>query len=335
MNLFSLNKHLKVLITLCISLAFIYLSFRKVDAAELLVTLKQIKFSYLIFAILFTFLSYWIRALRWRYLLIKVKSIKTYPLFASINVGFMANNLLPLRMGEIAMAIFLAKIADISKITSMSTIFVARLLDILGLLFISSIVFHKFDFPSWVGKISLILLIASVFVIVILYLISRFQYTFSSVIEKYWAKIVKRNTGKLSRFLNLFLNGISSCKNVKIALFCFALSVLVWLSVSAGIYSTGKAFNLSLSPYSSLLIIIILALGIMIPSAPGFAGTFEYFCISGLKLFDIPETKAASFSLVYHATQFFPVIVVGILYLWVYNLGFKGMRKLALEKEAN
>src|SRR5674536_356652 len=60
---------------------------------------------------------------------------------------------------------------------------------------------------------------------------------------------------------------------------------------------------------------IILIIGIAIPTAPGFIGNWHYFCILGLGLFGIPKTDALTFAIIYHALSIGIVILLGLLFL--------------------
>jgi uncharacterized membrane protein YbhN (UPF0104 family) len=59
-----------------------------------------------------------------------------------------------------------------------------------------------------------------------------------------------------------------------------------------------------------------MSLGSMIPSAPAFVGTLQYACVVGLGVYGVDRGEALAFSAVYHATQFFPITLVGLYYAW-------------------
>ncbi len=57
----------------------------------------------------------------------------------------------------------------------------------------------------------------------------------------------------------------------------------------------------------------------MIPSSPGFVGTYHWFCMKSLSLFGIPESEALSFAVISHALNTIPFTIVGLLYFWKEN----------------
>jgi uncharacterized membrane protein YbhN (UPF0104 family) len=81
------------------------------------------------------------------------------------------------------------------------------------------------------------------------------------------------------------------------------------------LYLLFLAFSLTLPVAAAFVVMIILIIGIAIPTAPGFIGNWHYFCILGLGLFGIPKTDALSFAIVYHALSMGIVIVLGLIFL--------------------
>jgi uncharacterized membrane protein YbhN (UPF0104 family) len=62
---------------------------------------------------------------------------------------------------------------------------------------------------------------------------------------------------------------------------------------------------------ASVLSVVMVAIFIMIPAAPGFVGTFQAGCIVALGVFAVAKEEALSFSLLVHAIQFFSVNIIG------------------------
>ena len=75
------------------------------------------------------------------------------------------------------------------------------------------------------------------------------------------------------------------------------------------------AFKLSTPWYSGLVMLVITAIGIMVPAAPGYIGTMNLACIAGLALFSVGKDQAVPFSWFYWTGQWLPVSVVGLYYL--------------------
>ena len=99
----------KLWIGLGISLFFLFLLFRKIDFHKLLAAFREMDYRYLWPALLFTFVSYFFRAVRWYFLLLPIKKTRLKNLFPATMIGYMANNVLPARLGEFVRAYVLGK----------------------------------------------------------------------------------------------------------------------------------------------------------------------------------------------------------------------------------
>jgi uncharacterized protein (TIRG00374 family) len=106
-----------------------------------------------------------------------------------------------------------------------------------------------------------------------------------------------------------------------------ALSVVVWGCAVAGVWFSMLAFRLELPPLASVLLIVLLSLGSMIPSAPAFLGTLQYACVIGLGVYGVQKADALAFSAVYHATQFFPITLAGLYYAWRSHLHWSDLSR--------
>ena len=74
-------------------------------------------------------------------------------------------------------------------------------------------------------------------------------------------------------------------------------------------------------------LVVFIAMGSMIPSAPAYLGTTQYACVVGLSFFDIGQSEALAFSILFHALQFFPTTALGLYYLWKAGIQFKEISK--------
>jgi uncharacterized membrane protein YbhN (UPF0104 family) len=75
------------------------------------------------------------------------------------------------------------------------------------------------------------------------------------------------------------------------------------------------AFSFPLSLIAAFVLVIIVDLGLMIPSAPGFVGSFQFLFIIGLAIFGVGREQALSFSILSHALQLLFVAAPGLIFL--------------------
>jgi uncharacterized protein (TIRG00374 family) len=314
----KIKNTLKLGIGICISAFFLYLAFRQVDIHQLGDVLKNANGYYIIPAILAMFVSHWFRALRHRYLLAPIKRIESHSLFSALLIGYMANNILPAHLGELLRAYVIGKKEEISGSSTLATIAVERVLDVLSLLLIMGFVFIYFPFPDMV-KLSAYLTFAFVMVIVgfLAYLKMKPQQTIR-IVEIITKPFPKKIGEKILKLIISFEKGVVPLEDTKSYVMVFVHSIVIWI-LYAMVYAIGfyifdfvEIYDLPLD--ASLVVLVITTIAVLVPSSPGYVGTYHYLCMISLTLFDVPESSALGYAIVVHAISMFPVALVGVGY---------------------
>ncbi|MGN6675794.1 MAG: lysylphosphatidylglycerol synthase transmembrane domain-containing protein, partial [Thermomicrobiales bacterium] len=119
---------------LVISLGFLYLALRGQDLGQVRRALAAADYRYLLPAIVIYFAGVWVRALRWRHLLAPVRPLTARALFPVVVIGYMANDILPWRLGEFVRAYALREREHVPASASLATIAVERIFDGLAML---------------------------------------------------------------------------------------------------------------------------------------------------------------------------------------------------------
>ena len=317
---------IKFFIGIAISLVFLYLALRNVSYEKLALSLQSANYIYLIPSILLSILTMWLRAIRWRYLLEPIKRIKNHSLFSAVMIGFMANNVLPARIGEFVRAYAVGRKENLSKSLSLATILVERIFDGFTLLAFLLGILIFFPVPDWLKKAGISAFVFYALIIVFLVLLKRYKENMLKFLNYILSPISKRLSHKTDEILISFIAGFDVLKGKKqIALILF-YSFSIWTIYAVLTLLVFISFNFNLPVYAPFLLTVILTFGVMIPSSPGYVGTYQYFCIMGLALWGIKESDALGFSLVYHASQYVPVTSLGLFYLWKENISLKEIR---------
>jgi hypothetical protein len=319
----------RFILGLVISAVFIYLAFSKIDYAQMWQALKQANYMWLFPAVGLMFVSLWIRAVRWRYFMEPMKpGISLHKLFSAMMIGYYGNNVFPLRAGEVLRAYAIGKSADVSRMASFATIFVERLIDVFALLLLIgfSVLFH--DYPDWIKKGSLWVLIGTA--IATFFLVALMLRT-EQTLRLTW-RLTKPFPEKAQQFVNKllgsFLDGFTVFKKTEHFWTIIWQSVSLWLLYAAVIYSVLQAFSLNsyLPIGASFVVLVITSLSIMIPAAPAYVGTFHLACQQALMLFDNPNissSEALSFAVILHITNFVPITLVGFVYFYREQLNLR------------
>jgi uncharacterized protein (TIRG00374 family) len=309
-----MGKTVHLVSGITISLLCLYLACRGVDLRAALSTFSTLHFLYLAPVTIVLLAAFVVRALRWRYLLLSVKVLPVHSLFASTMVGFMANNILPFRAGELVRAYSLARSEQVSVTSAVATLIVERLLDGLVISMFMVVLLFSFPLPDWLVKINDFLLILYGGALVAgggaVWLGRRTNgIDFLSTYVPVWGR------ERFRQIAENFTAGLQSFHNGKQILWISILSLSHWLLIGGYYYLLFQACDLQLSFSAALVVLVVITLGIMLPTAPGFVGTFQYFTVFALSLFSIPKDEALGFSFVAHAAQFIPVTLVGLIYV--------------------
>ena len=95
-----MKKWFNLIIGIIVSVIFIYLSFRRVHIGEIIYSLKNAHYIWIFPNMAVVIVTMIIRSIRWKYLLANIRQFRMGRLFPSVMIGFMANNVLPARLGE-------------------------------------------------------------------------------------------------------------------------------------------------------------------------------------------------------------------------------------------
>jgi len=309
-----------------ISGLFLYFSLRRLDLGELRSALAEAHYIYLVPAVLFTVLTFWIRAYRWRYLLRSVKRIGTPVLFSATMIGFAGNYLLPARLGELLRADAIARSTGVTRSTAIASIVIERLFDGLTLLLFMGGILPFFPFPTWVQRAGVLALGAYLGVLAILIALHLHAQPTMRAIARILSPLPERISGWITGMLDSFAAGLKVLSEARVIGVVVAFSLVLWTIVAAVGYVLLLAFDLVLPLHAPFVILVVLSFGVMLPSSPGFVGTFQYFCIVGLSLFGVSKDLALGYSIVLHVSQYIPVMSIGLVCLWRAHLSLSALR---------
>ena len=303
---------IKFLISLSVSFISIYFATKNVHWNELKKILSNAEYSPLLLAVFISAATFWLRAARWQILLEPFQKIKALTLLRWQIGGLLINNLLPLRMGEIARAYWAGHKSAISKSAVMATIVVERVLDIssiavLGMVILFVTGFYRCNFSCLTFKNSLLFLI----LISTLVMICRFysqRLTAQALMNKARAVLSE----KLFSMMEKFITGLKILKDKREVIKVFSLSLVIWSIDIGALAVISRTLNLNLTWIKSGLVTIGLILGVMVPAAPGAAGTYEAGGVAALSLIGVEKTLALSFILLLHTFQYLYVLMIGI-----------------------
>lgn len=341
-------KSRRLWLGLSASLIFILLFLATLDFRELVEALIHANYLFVLPAVAFYFIAVGFRTLRWRYLLYPLRPMSTTRLFPVVVVGYMANNLLPMRLGEFVRSYYVSEREGISKTSALVTIFIERLLDALTLLlFVAAIALfvpliglaEAFEERTGVSWPVLVAAVSVPFVAAFgSLLMVAFAPTRASAIANALVTPLPGQLGLTLRHLfDMFLDGVQTLRSPGGILVMFALSVPIWLFEAGLFFLIGYSFGLH-EVYPSLgqmavavvLVTAIANIGSSIPAAPGGIGLFELVARETLVLLPLAAVDrglAGGYVAVVHAALLLPMIVLGQIFLWTQHISFRRLSR--------
>ena len=321
----GIGKNIYKILGFGISIICLYFAFRGIEWIQVAVTFRKANFFWLILSILFQLLSLAIAGFRWK-TVINLPEVSWASASASMMVGLMVNNILPGRMGEFVRPILLGQEIKRSKAFLFATVVIDRISDLLVLLILGLLSFGMFPFIPWARQMSIVggwVLVLGLLVIGV-FSYSNVGLKIEKIIYQYGSA---RFYERIAHFLQKFRLGFRSIQSIQRGAAVFGLSWLVWAAWFLCLYYALNAFKLILPIWGVILLLSTLNLGGLVPSSPGYAGTYHLLAILVLSNFAIKKEEALGFILVFHALWYVPQTLLGLIILIKKNLSLGQLLK--------
>lgn len=312
---------LRALLGLFVSALFLMLLLRQVQLNELAEIFRGVEWVWIALASIPFSFGLWVRAIRWQLVLRPSINLSSKDAFSLLVIGCAANNLLPIRMGEVVRAVLVEQVAGAPRMRVLGTILVERVFDglILALFLSASLVFagsndtlHVLAAISTVGFVVATLLLGW---------IVAFPDQRARMLEALLRLCPFMLRSRMRDWLSHLLNGLSQLHDRKAWIMVSVTTVLSWALEATAYWMIGEAFGLDLAPWLYLGVAGAANLAIAAPSTSGGIGPFEYFARETLIVFGIMTTNGTAYVLALHTLILLPVVVIGLVLLWKRQLG--------------
>ena len=335
----------KAVVGILLSAALLYWAFHDVDMGRVVTEIRHADPLWFAVAIILTTSTFWLRAWRWGPLL--SAAFPNAPFQQRLRatlIGFMANNVLPARIGEFARAFAMARQARGSVVAAFASLLIERLFDAIAIITLLFVATFTPGFPhieNLGGRDFSTVANTAVAVVGLLILVAALLVVFPKKTARFFElRIAPLLPPKARRPLvdamEAFLSGLGSLRSPVTVVVVLMQTFVVWLVSGASFYAAFRAFDINVSFAGALFLQSVTALFVSLPSAPGFFGFFEAAArIVLVELFSVPLNKALGFAIGFHIGGFIPVTVIGLYYAWKLGLSWKEMgRSEATVEEA-
>lgn len=323
-----MNK--KIAAGVLLSAVLVYLSVRGIDFGKVAEGLHAVRGGYVLIFLAIILIMQWLRSVRWGLMLSPLERVDQLSLFSVTSVGFMAITALPARLGELARPYLITRKSRIKMPAALGTILVERVFDSIAVLLIfAAVLMSTPALPPWLITSAVIVLLVTMAMLAVMIVMPARRDASLSVLNALVNRLPVRFAGKLRAMLHHLLDGFAIFRHAKQLLMVCLLSLAIWIIDILAVYSLFLAFDFRLSIMAATVSVIILLIGIAIPTAPGFIGNWHYACIVGLTLFGIPRAEALSFAIIYHFLSIGIILILGLIFL-----PFNKFSLLELKREA-
>ncbi|MCX8057433.1 MAG: flippase-like domain-containing protein [Ignavibacteria bacterium] len=306
-------------------------TFRGVSISDVGEELKRINFFYLTLFMGIIFLGTFLRALRWKYMIVSFKeNVRIKNLFEATVIGYGVNVILP-RFGEVARSLYLGASEKISRSSALGTIVVERVFDLIFLILsvVISLCLFGDELSSkypWIYNAIYFGILILLFAFISLFLVIKFQNKIIDLIERLFNTLNLKIFNRASEITSKVIEGFDSIKTRKNYLMTFLLSPVLWFTYALGSYVGLLALNMhkiiQVDFASGLIIMSITTFGIMVP-IPGSTGSYHAFCKSVLTMvlgFDVKISLA--YAVLTHLLNTIPFVIISLIILFK-----KGIKK--------
>jgi glycosyltransferase 2 family protein len=295
------GKVLVAVVGLAVSAVFLWLAVRNADLDAVRHALADADFGPVALAVVAIGIGYGFQAARWK----RIADTPALPLrsFYAMLVGALAcNNVLPVRIGEFLRAGWLSRDARISGGRAFGSVVLDRICDIVVLALLFAISLQAVASADWLVRLGIGALLAVLGIAIVLALARLYM-------RRRQAERSER--GRVMTVLRETVEMLGEPIGRHRAATWLGFTACTWILSSVAATLVGRSLGIDLSPLEAVFVTSALALGVAIPSSPGYIGTYQLIGVEALGLLDVPASQALAFSILMQATWYVPTTLVG------------------------
>lgn len=322
------NQKIIVSIGIIISIIFLFFAFQGLQPEAFINSLSDINLMWLVIGAATYFLAVTVIAWRWQFLLRAVKFVPLIPLTQIVAVGYMGNNVYPLRAGEALRIFLLKRNHEMPVAGAATTVVVERVFD--GIVMLSFILIGILLVDVQSQQIQLVASVATpIFVIAVLvfFTLAAFPQALNSLVQRI-ASFLPEAIAKvvLSLHSEIFA-GLSSLRSPLFLIGAIITSYATWAIEAFVYWMVIWAFGLELGYPVALLVVGTVNLAGLIPASPGQVGVYEFFASAVMTAVGVAQDTALAYAIVVHIVIWLPVTLAGFAFLVRYGLGWGDIAK--------
>ena len=304
-----------------LALAYLIWVLRDFHIVRVLHDIANVDWKWVLVGMAFDILSYGVQALRWKFLLEPFGNVRLTRAVRAVFAGLFANLVLPLRPGEFLRSFLLGNSENISLGRTLGSVGVERLIDLVIATASLAVVSLVVELPTRFRRIAdtlgiVTLVVLAILVALILYLELKLG---NDPVEEEQRGISGRFMAALSA-----LHAMGTSPSFYPAVL---ISLLLPFCQVIGLWAMMRSYGLNLPFLVAVVVLLVINLGVSLPNAPANVGSYQFFCVLGLSVFQVDRKAAAGFSVFAFLALTFPFLILGFIALVRSGLSLRSMRE--------
>ena len=294
----SSRRAIQAIVGIVVSVVAIIIVLGSVDLARTAEVLGRTAPAWLLLVAAFITGDVLVRAVRWQRLLAPIRHVAYGSMLAYLLVGYLANNVLPARLGELVRSHYLGDREGMSRTATLGTVVVERVVDTAVVVAIAAVAILVLNVRGVVTN-AVLIGIAIVAILVVGLAIGVAAHRLPG------AEAVARRAARWPRIGDLVTKlrtGLAVAGRPRTLFETLALSVVAWAATLLAFAAAGQAVGLELRIGEAALLSSGVALASAIPAGPGYLGTYELAAVKIAEALGLPTDEAFATALIVHAT---------------------------------
>jgi glycosyltransferase 2 family protein len=250
-------------------------------------------------------------AFRWRLLLSSTAELSVKDTFLYIMIGYLANIVFPLRLGEVARAVLLGRRHGINPSLVFGSVVLERTLDVLTILILALGISFIMNIPAAIRAGMITLAGAGLVTLATLLVLARSGNRVLGVVGILPGFVPRVLTERLAMLVARFAEGLAALRRGRELVLVVSLSVLAWAIAGTGTISYIAAFHLDAPWYAGFFVLTVTNLGSAIPSSPGSIGVYHYLAVLALSIWVPDKSEALGYAIGTHGINVLVNVLLG------------------------
>jgi uncharacterized protein (TIRG00374 family) len=329
------HQHLRTAVVTLLAIALLGWFLRSANLAAVGVALRNAHVGYLLLALVLVALTYWMRVIRWQYLLAPIGATRFSVAMRTTVIGFAATMLLPARAGDVLRPYLLARREGLAPTATFATIIVERVLDLIAVLtLLASFVWGSGGAavpPALLRPVRISASIAgaaAVTLMALMFLLASHPERVGNIVRGFNRVLPHRIAEALAGLARTFAQGLAVARTPGPLVRALLLSLPLWFLLAMQVFCVTRAFGMTIPVSGSFLVQALLVIGVAVPTPGAVGGFHEAYRVGVTTFFGASNDAAIAAGIILHAISFVPVTILGVFFMAADGMSVSSLRGL-------